>query len=384
MLDEVELPLNNFLKPNSSQDLLGKGDFGTVFKYQEKETGTNYAIKKFFLFDSKNPSNNLIKSLFLRELEILSNINYPTIVHLYKFSLDELTIITEFVPNKTVQSYINRAALDEILLEWDFLHKIFIILGVSFGMEYLHSQNIIYRNLKPENILLNSNFYPKLCGFSLAKTNTSEISQYIGTDLYSVPEIKEGNNYNEKSDVYSFGLTLYSIIYDLKLEKNFSTNNIQFTDDIFTEYFDELILKCCDINPNNRPSFKDISKGILKEIDEMIKVQALNSQSIKELNEFLQFCNRTEDLKEIKNDNFPKIDYLDMIRNIEREIERNIERNIEREKQREIQRNIERNIERNIKRNYDSNLNWACNYHRIERPFNFNKGFNNDIMTTKN
>ena len=40
MLDEVELPLNNFIKQNSSQNLIGKGDIGTVFKHQEKETGT--------------------------------------------------------------------------------------------------------------------------------------------------------------------------------------------------------------------------------------------------------------------------------------------------------------------------------------------------------
>ena len=263
---------SDFSEPNLRENLIGQGAFGSVFKLQEKKTGNYYAVKFLNSTDPNDPSNDQLKSAFLSEIEILYALNYPTLVRFYGFMLDKLSIITEFIPNKTVQFYINKAFNDEAIPEWDLVHKLIIILGICFGMEYLHSQNIVHRDLKPDNVLLDSSFYPKICDFGLAKVATSEMSSAVGTSLYCAPEVKQdGAKYDGKADVYSFGLTIYSIIYDRQPELNFSTENADFEEDIVPKYFEELIIRCCDNDPINRPSFSDISEELLNEINRMIE-----------------------------------------------------------------------------------------------------------------
>ena len=80
-------------------------------------------------------------------------------------------------------------------------------------MNYLHSLNIVHRNLKPGNILLESNFYPKICDSNLSKIVNSLVhcSSFEGTAQFGAPEVLEASSENEydgkKADVFSFGMT---------------------------------------------------------------------------------------------------------------------------------------------------------------------------------
>ena len=106
----------------------------------------------------------------------------------------------EYMPNKTVQYYIEKAYSGQKDEKWNLTNKIIIILGVSFGMEYLHSENIVHRDLKPGNVLLDSNFYPRIgyFGFSKVTSSSKRFSSNLGTPLFTDPEQMGSSNYDGK------------------------------------------------------------------------------------------------------------------------------------------------------------------------------------------
>ena len=84
---------------------------------------------------------------------------------------------------------------------------------ISLGLAYIHSKNILHRDLKPMNIFLKKNNLIKIGDLGVAKmlqTNTKAIT-YIGTPYYLSPEVCEGKPYNSKSDVWALGCILYEL-----------------------------------------------------------------------------------------------------------------------------------------------------------------------------
>jgi len=102
----------------------------------------------------------------------------------------------------------------------DWYKRMKIAAGAAQGLEYLHDKanpSIIYRDLKPSNILLNQNYEPKLCDFGLAKLGAgggkiNPTSRVMGTYGYSAPEYSSSGELTLKSDVYSFGVVLLELI----------------------------------------------------------------------------------------------------------------------------------------------------------------------------
>lgn len=118
-----------------------------------------------------------------------------------------------------------------------------ILLGIAYGMNFLHSQDVIHRDLKLENIVLDENNYPKIIDFGAGKfldkdslLNTQ--STQIGTLLYMSPEYLNDNFFVKKSDVYSFSFIIFEVVTGIK--------------------------------PYERPSFEDIIKILVFNIDDSI------------------------------------------------------------------------------------------------------------------
>jgi len=297
---------------------IGVGGFGTVYKLREKNQNQNketneekysrniFAVK---ILNEEFRETNLEE--FFQEISIIKTLNYPTLIHFHGIT-DKYPyyIITEYIPNKSVQYYINKINKGEEIKEWNLTHKFIIILGISLGMRYLHSLNIVHRDIKPENILLDCNYYPRICDFGLSKTisTSQKMTTRVGTPLFCAPEIMncETDYDGKKADIYSFGMTIYSILYDkLPFENNIS--EIEFRrkikegerpkfEKIISKNLKELIEICWNKDPNKRLNFEFIIEKLKEVKIELIEKEEIKEEGIKSIKKFLEFCKEdTED-----------------------------------------------------------------------------------------
>jgi serine/threonine protein kinase len=156
---------------------------------------------------------------FWREAQILSNLHHPNVVAFYGIVPDgtggTLATVTEFMVNGSLRHALLKK--DRLL---DTRKKIIIAMDAAFGMEYLHSKNIVHFDLKCENLLVNLRDPQRpICkvgdlGLSRIKRNTLVSGGVRGTLPWMAPELLNGSStrVSEKVDVFSYGISLWEIL----------------------------------------------------------------------------------------------------------------------------------------------------------------------------
>ncbi|CAL0324426.1 unnamed protein product [Lupinus luteus] len=276
---------------------LGSGTYGTV--YHGKWRGSDIAIKRIkkSCFAGRYSEQERLTKDFWREAQILSNLHHPNVVAFYGIVPDgsegTLATVTEYMVNGSLRHVLVKK--DRLL---DRRKKLIIAMDASFGMEYLHSKNIVHFDLKCDNLLVNLRDPQRpICkvgdfGLSRIKRNTLVSGGVRGTLPWMAPELLNGSSsrVSEKVDVFSFGISMWEILTGEEpyadmhcgaiiggIVKN--TLRPPIPERCDTEWR-KLMEECWSPNPESRPSFTEITRR-LRSMFMTLQAKALPGMSVK-------------------------------------------------------------------------------------------------------
>ncbi|XP_045090507.1 LEAF RUST 10 DISEASE-RESISTANCEUS RECEPTOR-LIKE PROTEIN KINASE-like 2.5 isoform X2 [Aegilops tauschii subsp. strangulata] len=234
---------------SSRNDQLGKGGYGIVFKGR-LPGGRLVAVK--FLHDCKGNGDE-----FVNEVMSIGRTSHVNVVSLYGFCLEgsKRALIYEYMPNGSLDKYIYSEHPKEIL-GWERLYGIAI--GIARGLEYLHhscNTRIVHFDIKPQNILLDKDFSPKIADFGLAKlchTKESKVSMTgtRGTIGFIAPEVhsRTFGVVSTKSDVYSYGMMLLEMVGGRRNVKSIvAKSSEKYFPDWIYDHFAQDGLQACEV-----------------------------------------------------------------------------------------------------------------------------------------
>ncbi|KAI9161593.1 hypothetical protein LWI28_018902 [Acer negundo] len=207
---ELEQATHNF---HPSKEL-GDGGFGTVY-YGELKDERSVAVKRLYENSLKHVEQ------FITEIEILTKLRHTNLVTLYGCTSRhsrELLLVYEYIPNGTVADHLHGRNSNSVLLPWPV--RLSIAVETADALAFLHTSEVIHRDVKTNNILLENNFRVKVADFGLSRlfpTNVTHVSTAPqGTPGYVDPEYYQCYKLTDKSDVFSFGVVLIELISSLE------------------------------------------------------------------------------------------------------------------------------------------------------------------------
>ena len=241
MLDEEKIPEENPIKINSalifSKDdkiknvsledfkvlkILGRGAFGKVYLVKFNKTNQLYAmksIKKIYLND-QNEINNVFS-----QKKIIQKLNYPFLIDIYlAFKTDDrIYFIMNVVQGENLCEYLRKH------INFDEKSVKFYAAIIGLTIQYLHDNGISYRELRPDNIIIDKTGYLKISSFKMGKlfklkssfTIVKESSEYLA------PEVVSSNDCKSDADWWSYGIILYELLYGIPPFYNDDDNNIR-------------------------------------------------------------------------------------------------------------------------------------------------------------
>lgn len=262
-------------------ETISQTDTYKLLKIKNNHNGLVYSAKVTTTKLNKLSRRALIN--ISHEINNISQIKHPSILKFIGYSPVDFmkkhrpVIVTEFTSKGTLSEILSKERLEKDVEEWDLTKKLINLYGIAEGMIFLHSNNILHRDLTPESIFLNDRLHPKIGNFGLSlhshtlQSLTFQSTVGIkGSPVYSAPEVLQMNDYSEKSDVYSFGLIMYEMMTTEVPFEHINSFNDMYTEIIVNskrpefnveipDCYRKLIEWCWSANPDDRPTFDEIA-----------------------------------------------------------------------------------------------------------------------------
>ncbi|OVA04733.1 Protein kinase domain [Macleaya cordata] len=269
--------------------IIGRGRHGTVYRTESVNSRKLWAVKKL---DLSEVSFNL-------EMKTLSMVRHRNLVRMAGYCIKDGfgLIVTEYMPCGTLFDILHRNRSD-VVLDWNVRHR--IALGIAQGLSYLHHDcvpQIIHRDIKSDNILMDSEMEPRIGDFGMSKlVNDSDSSftrsSIVGTLGYIAPENGYSTRLTEKCDVYSYGVILLELLCrKMPVDPSFEDGldivswmrkNLQKAEQCPLFFIDEeisfwmedekskalellnLALSCTELASDARPSMRETVRSLMK------------------------------------------------------------------------------------------------------------------------
>lgn len=244
--------------------LLGQGGMGAVYRAWDLTLNIPVAVKEMIPQPGINPSTlSGLRQQFYREAQVLARLNHPNLVRVTNYFEEggNAYLVMDFVEGESLADLIaKRGALPQAqVIAW--------AAQILDALAYCHSQGVIHRDIKPQNIIIRPDGRPVLVDFGLVKLwdprdpHTQTVIRGMGTPEYAPPEQYEalGSYTDPRSDIYSLGATLYHALVGFApatfTQRILSTNSLVPPRQVLPGLDSDLeraILKAMEIRPENR------------------------------------------------------------------------------------------------------------------------------------
>ncbi|XP_068720609.1 serine/threonine-protein kinase Nek8-like [Montipora capricornis] len=243
---------------------IGRGAYGTVYLCRRISDGCLFIIKQIPVEEMSKEE----RQAAMNEVKVLAMLKHPNIIAYFDSFFEEkaLMIVMEYAQGGTVYNFLEERKGK--LLDEEEIIRLFVQIMVA--IHHVHQQNILHRDLKTQNILLNkTRKVVKIGDFGISKilSSKSKANSVIGTPCYISPELCEGKPYNQKSDIWALGCVLYELA---TLKRAFEASNLPALvlkimkgnydpiSERYSEDFKKLVLSMLQIDPAKRPTLPQI------------------------------------------------------------------------------------------------------------------------------
>lgn len=230
----------------SANRIVGHGAFGIVYRGVLPESGEEIAVKR-------STHDNQGKREFLSELTIIGRLRHRNLVHLqgWCYEKGEFLLVYEFMPNSSLDKLLFQEGEGPIL-SWGLRYN--IVMGVASALSYLHGeweQQVIHRDVKASNILLDASFNARLGDFGLARlmdhNKSPDATLTAGTMGYLAPEYLQTGKASMKTDVFSFGVVALEVACGRRaIEKDVPSGNNNLVDWVWSLHSGGKLLEAAD------------------------------------------------------------------------------------------------------------------------------------------